>query len=221
MIHSPEIREASTTESVENPGVHSLERRETLKIRWVFAALLLGSLFCGSARAQVVFNISVDEFGHGVGTLGSFFSTDPGPGGQPGVLTYVLPFVGVQGDVLIQDGVGGPVLDIIRFNGNGTLIFYSDTPPADAPADTPFPPSVLYTNTATIVETGAEGGFQFALYAPTANQPGFGVNPATGAPVNYTFISDIPEPSQLALAGVVGAIAFAGRFAAGRFKKKS
>jgi len=193
-----------------------------LKFRWVFAALLLGSLFCGSARAQVVFNISVDELGHGVGTLGSFFSTDPGPGGLPNVLTYVLPFAGIQGDVLIQEGVGGPILDIIRFNGNGTLLFYSDNVGgADAPADTPSPPGALYTNTATIVETGPEGGFQLALYNPTPNQPGFGVNPNTGGTVNYTFISDIPEPSPLALAGVVGAIAFAGRFAAGRFRKKS
>src|SRR5262245_11481491 len=80
-------------------AVLSSERRDSLKKHWVFAALLLGSFWCGSAHAQVILNITVDEFGKGVGTIGpGFIAPDPGPGGQAATLTYTLPFVGVVGD---------------------------------------------------------------------------------------------------------------------------
>jgi hypothetical protein len=43
----------------------------------------------------------VDEFGNGIGVIGpGFLAPDPGPGGLPSVLTYILPFAGTQGDVL-------------------------------------------------------------------------------------------------------------------------
>ena len=56
----------------------------------------------------------------------------------------------VAGDVLLQDGIGGPILDVVRFNpaGNGgnpdyhaSLLFYSDNVDGfDALADTSSPP---------------------------------------------------------------------------------
>src|SRR5690242_1976361 len=97
-----------------------------ITIRWifVFAAVLMVVPAFG-------ITITVDEFGNGSILLTapiplpSKIGDDPGPGGLSNVLIYGLPFAGVQGDVLLNDpGLG--VLDVIRFNGNGTLAFYSD-----------------------------------------------------------------------------------------------
>jgi len=127
-------------------------------------SLIIAALVCFavSARADV---IAIDEHGNGFGTLGpGFLAPDPGPGGLPLVLTYLLPFAGVQGDVLITDP-GAFLNDLIRFNGNGTVIFYSDNVPvADAIADTASPPLAFYANTVTINEVGPEGANRtFAL----------------------------------------------------------
>src|ERR1700730_11685008 len=84
-------------------------------------AVLFG-LTSGTAKAvQTPLTLNFDENGNG--TTPGFFSNDPGPGGLNNVLTYNLPFTGVAGDVLVNDGAG--LGDIIRFNGNGTVIFYS------------------------------------------------------------------------------------------------
>src|SRR5438046_9671491 len=73
-------------------------------------------------------NVTVDENCNGTftNTIG-FFSTlpcalqnDPGPGGLSNVQTYSLlnPPGLTAGDVLLQDGVGGLVLDVVRFNSS-------------------------------------------------------------------------------------------------------
>jgi hypothetical protein len=177
----------------------------------LLAILAIGLSLILSQQAQAIV-VSVDENGNGINTIGpGFIGTDPGPGGLAGVLIYNLPIPGVQGDVLMQDGVGGPILDIIRFNGNSTLVFYSDTPPRDALADTPSPPGALYANTVTIPEVGPEGN-NGATYTPIAGQPGYD---PTGLVTSYVFVSDAvtPEPSSLALLGmgVLGLFAFGRR----------
>jgi PEP-CTERM motif len=160
--------------------------------------------------------ITVDEFGNGAVLLTVpvplpfRFGNDPGPGGLNNVLIYMLPFAGVQGDVLLNDpGIG--VLDVIRFNGDGTLIFYSDNIDGfDAPADTPSPPLSFYTNTVTLTEVGPEGN-NGATYAPTPNQPGFGV--FAGQATTYVFVSDsVPEPGTMCLMGAGLAILIGSRF---------
>jgi hypothetical protein len=148
--------------------------------------LLLTPVFAGT--------IMVDEFGNG---LPFRIGTDPGPGGLANVLIYTLPFVGLQGDVLISNATEG-LGDLIRFNGDSTMIFYSDSvlgDPKDAPADTPTPPAALYPNVAAATEVGPENN-NLASYTPTANQPGFDAS----APA-YILVSDgqIPEPSTLVL----------------------
>jgi hypothetical protein len=165
------------------------------------AVVPLMLMLCGRASAHA---ITVDEFG--VGTIQSPGGTevisghlgpDPGPGGLNPVLIYPLPFTGVQGDVNLTESTG--VLDVLRFNGDGTLIFYSDNLDGfDAPGDTPTPPRVLYANQASIPEIGLEGD-NGAFYTPAANAPGFDPSGPT-----YHFISDghtpvVPEPSSLAL----------------------
>jgi hypothetical protein len=168
----------------------------------VVAAVKLGLAVCligGKVHAaNLPPVIEVDEFGNGTGTVGSSFSSDPGPGGLSGVLTYGLPFAGIAGDVLIRDA--GVVLDVGRFNGNGTLIFYSDSREGfDAPADTSTPPGSFYANTASVNESGTEA-FNDVFYTPAAGQPGFDPSGVT-----YHFVSDgtiVPEPDTMLLLGL-------------------
>ena len=144
-------------------------------------------------------NIAVDENGNlfvnDVLSSG-FFSDDPGPGGLTGVLTYNLPFAGTQGDVALVDFGCGCLSDIIRFNGDGTLIFYSENfAGLDSLADTVAPPQNLYDNLVIIPEFG-DDIFSSAMYTPFDGDPGFDVsNP------NYTFVSEetVPEPSSVAM----------------------
>ncbi len=182
-----------------------------MSIRPFLGPVLVALLSCGPARGAGL-TIAVDEYGDGVGTIGpGTLRPDPGPGGLPSVLTYTLPFNEVVGDVEIRDAEG--LSDVIRFNGNSTLDFYSATgpgQPAVSPADTPTPPLVSYPN----LVSGPEfemGGRSFALYTPLPGQPGY--NP--DAQPTYLFGSDgdptgpMPEPSSL-LMGATAALAGVG-----------
>jgi hypothetical protein len=189
-----------------------------------FALAALGVASSASALVNGNILLTVDENGHG--TLNGFLGpqalpfalqNDPGPGGLANVLTYDMlnPPGLVAGDVLLQDGPGGPILDVVRFNpnevgaggGTGALVFYSDNVDGfDSLADTPSPPGALYANNITILEVGPEGQ-NGAIYTPLAGQPGFVAG--AGAPVVYNLISDVPEPGAWALmllgVGVAGA----------------
>lgn len=166
----------------------------------------IAALVASPAFGQAVFTF--DEFGQGAFGPG-VLQADPTGGYSGGpVMVYPLPFAGTPGDVLMHDGdLAGPFLDVLRFTGNGQLIFYSDnTDGFDAPADTGAPPNPLLANQANIVEQGVEGGFQDAFYAPIPGQPGF--DPTLPAGATYHFISDyaVPEPTSLAIVAI-GAIA--------------
>jgi hypothetical protein len=169
--------------------------------RTMVLLILLGALVVIPAFASPI-AISIDENGNG---RPYSIGTDPGPGGLTGVLIYTLPFPGIQGDVFLTDS--GVVLDLLRFNGNGTVIFYSDNiGGVDSIGDTLTPPGSLYPNNVTIAEVGPEGN-NGATYTPTAGQPGYGTSDFT---VTYNFVSDgtiVPEPSSLwLLAGGLGAL---------------
>src|SRR5262249_27401532 len=120
-------------------------------------------------------------------------------------LWYNVGFPALPGDVvLFEPGGGGNtnISDLIRFDGQGGMFFFSELEPGEInpdPADVPILPGtnpllpVIFLN-----EIGPEGN-NGALYKPLAGQPGFdptGVFPG----LQYNFISDaVPEPSPAAL----------------------
>jgi|HubBroStandDraft_2_1064218.scaffolds.fasta_scaffold51874_2 hypothetical protein len=181
-----------------------LNRTERAVVSFAAIGLVLAGLcFVSGAHAAL---ITVDENGNGIGTIANgFLRLDPGPGGLPSVLTYNLPFTATQGDIAlssIEPGFRFPIVfDYIRFNGNGTLDFYSDNVPVfDSLADTSGPPLRFYANLITISEVGPEGN-NGAVYTPIAGQPGFDPSGPT-----YHFISDgsasaVPEPASIAILG--------------------
>jgi hypothetical protein len=148
------------------------------------------------ARSQtsITDQITIDENANSFlnGFIGAFPATieqDPGPGGLPNVLTYHLSVPATQGDVLLT--VNGAVSDLVRFNGNSTVIFYSFDG-LGLLGDTPGPPGALYANQISI----GEGD----IYLPVAGQPGFDLS--FGRFVRYNFLSSnapVPEPGSLPL----------------------
>lgn len=127
---------------------------------------------------------------------------DIGPGGTPGALVYSLPVTSAPitfGDLFVTEVSGTTQYsDLIRFNQNNTLVFYSDfsvADPASDPADVPFPSSFYAANALVVPEFGVEGGINGLDYTPGVGMPGFD---STGMIVTYHIISDVPEPGTLA-----------------------
>ena len=137
---------------------------------------------------------------------------NPGPGGLASTLTYNLGILTIgPGDVLLQDGVGGPVLDVVRFNaapGAGaaalaSLVFYSTVPRSRRPRRHALAACRVYQNNITIQELGTETN-NGAFYTPSTGQPG----------LRHRFCCDLrphqrrvrpapaPEPSTLSLIGL-------------------
>ncbi len=163
------------------------------------AAILLSAACTAFAQPHVI----VDEWGHGSGDVsqGSLLPNPFDPGSPLLLLRYITMFpVLVTGDVQIMEA-DGSISDVIRFLPTsgipGAFIFYSDgTDGLDAPADVPFPLDTLVPMepVVQIPEIGPEGS-NYAVYSPGPNDPGYYPG------VQYTFISDVPEPSTFVLAG--------------------
>jgi hypothetical protein len=165
----------------------------------MLAVGLTAALAATTAFSQAL--ISVDEFGGGtigVSTL-TWQTNIVEPFSGMATLSYNLPFLGNRGDVVIMDTYGA-ISDIIRFDGNSHLFFFSDVGPSDppisladvgVPAPNPGAPALLFGE--VTLPSGAEGLFG---YTPSigGNDPG-----GTTAPVSYDFYSEVPEPSSFAL----------------------
>jgi hypothetical protein len=134
--------------------------------RLVKAALILSFAVLLAATPASSGTIVIDEFPHGaVNGAG----TDPGPGGLTNVVIYTLPFAGVAGDVILEGPVSDGESDVVRFNDDGTVIFYSDNNDGfDACADTLHAVSG-YPNTVTVQEIGPEANNQ-VIYTPLPGQ---------------------------------------------------
>ena len=172
--------------------------------RLAAGVMVAGALHGATASAAL---IEIDEYGNGIGTLGQGVLTSS-PLGPP-VLIYKLPFAGTAGDVGLDAAPPEGFSDVLRFNGDGTLQFYSSSGlglGADSNADFSSP-GIRLPNSLVIPEVGPEGpngvGDNGAFYTPVAGQPGFDVSLPT-----YHFVSDgvvsmsVPEPVSAVLFGL-------------------
>ncbi len=148
-----------------------------------------------------------DEFGHGsfqvagTGPLPLFIQNLPGAVAQDpfsGLFTlrYNVSAAMLPGDVLIYDK--GPVnvlSDIIRFDGQGHLFFFSQLQPGETPtlADVPTLPSTLTgVNDVGLFETQFPFGGVGVTYVPlpARQQPG-----SDTFPDQFVIITSTPEPA--------------------------
>jgi hypothetical protein len=128
-------------------------------------------------------------------SIAGVLQADPGPCGLALALTYALPFAGVQGDLILTDpNFSDLPMEILRFNGDGTVIFYAANR-SDSLAFVASPPSGLYDNLAIVSDIGPEDLSQ-ATYTPADGQPGFDPSNRT-----YVFFNGVPEPGTMVLVG--------------------
>jgi hypothetical protein len=156
-----------------------------------------------SAFAQFSSILTIDESGSAYLSPSQMFPYTIGTDAFSGIntLEYTLPFAGVVGDLLITDPSSSQVSDILRFDGNFHVFFFSETGGGGL-ADVGLP-TALQANTATVAEIGTEGVSTYANYTPTANQPGY--KPAAPG-MQYHIISDVPEPSVMILGTLGGSL---------------
>jgi len=102
-----------------------------MKPKWVrclYPAILAVGVGSVSATCALSATIFVDEQGHilidGIAGPPGVLAPDPDTGAQ--VLVYSLPFPGNPGQVVLTDP-NSSVSDIIRFPGNSTLEYFSET----------------------------------------------------------------------------------------------
>jgi hypothetical protein len=177
----------------------------------MFLGLTLVVLLIGASASAGP--VRIDEFGNFTGDVNAALAAvDPGPGNLgpfQTVLTYTLPFRGVQGDVQVFEPEG-PNSDVLRFNGNFTLVVYSARDDIDNPAPpntdllggTQGLPTMFYGNRVMRTVENAAGT---AMYQPGPGEPGF--DPGDNTRV-FTFASEgmIPEPASLVMGGIAALV---------------
>jgi hypothetical protein len=171
-----------------------------MNVQRVLVCLLL---FLGPCvYAAPLLTITVDELGNGSISTGGGpptplpfgLAVDPFSGIT--TLMYTLPFPVTIGDVTLVKIGGEGDSDRLRFESGTSLFFFSLIDDGEPPglADTvPALPLPIQANNFLTTEIGPEGNDGLFGYTPT------GVQPGGGPPVQYNFISDVPEPSSLAL----------------------
>jgi PEP-CTERM motif-containing protein len=193
-----------------------MRKEVTMKssIKILFAIGCAYAIATASSSAQLY---TFDENGNSSGPSSAppispgALQPDPSGGLAVPVLVYNLALPVITGDVVLLEpgnpATGGQYSDVVRFwnptGANATqIIFYSDvsaTDPANDLADTGLPQLI---NPVFINEVGPEGN-NGALYTPAPGGPG-SVAGAVG--LQYNIISDVPEPSALALAALAGGL---------------
>lgn len=168
----------------------------------VCIGVLAGSSASVMAQGAI---LTIDEAGDAYFTPSQMFphtmATDPSSGIT--TLQYTLPFAGVAGDLLLDDPGSSQVSDVLRFDGNYHVYFFSEVEPGQSQLADVGLPSTYLTPNVTVSESGTEGVFTYAYYTPTAGEPGF--KPAAPT-MEYYIVSDVPEPSVMMLGSFGGAL---------------
>jgi hypothetical protein len=176
-------------------------------IKKTFGIAACIGMLAASATSVFAFGpvLTIDESGNAYLTASEPFAFTNAlePISAMSTLQYTLPFAGVAGDVLVQEQGGSAISDILRFDGNFHVYFFSDyaagsTEPADVGL-----PSVFMTPNVTVTEYGTEDVSVDAWYTPIAGQPGY--KPAAPG-MQYHIISDVPEPGTMLLGGLGGGL---------------
>ena len=175
---------------------------KTIKKTFGIAACI--GILAASATSVFAFGVilTIDESGNAYLTPSQLFpytmGTDPISGMN--TLEYTLPFAGVAGDVLLQEPGGSQTSDVLRFDGNFHVYFFSELEAGQAQLADVGLPAAFITPNVTVAESGTEGAFTYANYTPSATGPG--ANPGT----TYYIISEVPEPSVMLLGGLGGGL---------------
>jgi hypothetical protein len=146
---------------------------------------------------------SFDENGNGFGPLGPIpgvIGIDPLTG-LP-ALCYQMGFAPAPGDVLLTESgaQSNVVSDVFRFFQDN-LYVYSEREPGETNfdlGDVALLPQLQPNVAGPFQEVGVEGNNGF-VWAPP---PGSGAPGDLGFPVQYRFVSDVPEPSSVMLLGL-------------------
>jgi hypothetical protein len=110
------------------------------------------------------------------------------------------PGANVPGDLMLLEPGTGAYSDLLRFDGAG-VFFFSDLEAGELNpdmADVSILPNP--NNPVILTEIGPEGN-NGVLYTPGPTDPGFDLTGLLPG-LQYNIISDIPEPSTIALAGL-------------------
>jgi hypothetical protein len=146
--------------------------------------------------------ITIDENGHGWNPVGYpmpfRIGQDPGPEGLANALIYgPMGVPGTLGDLRIFKSGDTQPSAIVRFNGDGTVILYSEQLDSNTTlADTGLP-GQTYSNCRDIY-VSHYGNDWWVDYWAEPNQPGSMLS-YTGEPEHYYIMLDIPEPATLPL----------------------
>ena len=182
--------------------------RAEIQLKFLFRFLLTASLILPIAASAAT--ITFDQNGNGNinGTPLSFTAngSNPNPPFQAPVLTYTLPFAGVQGDVELLNPISGIPESVIAFEGDGTVIYFASPAGNSSLANRyspPIPPFPI-ANTTQVTEA-ADGS---ASYTPAAGEPGFDNSDPTYRFLGATSATDTPEPASFALLAIGGLAIF-------------
>jgi hypothetical protein len=146
-----------------------------------------------------------DEWGHGVQSYTPFgpyiLIPEPGAVAQDpfsglSTMSYPVQLAASPGDVLIYEDAQQTVLsDIIRFDGQGHLFFFSQLKPGETPAladVAQLPTPLTQFPTVSLTETNLGFGSLGVDYLPAVSSlmPGSDANLT-----EFLFISEVPEPA--------------------------
>jgi hypothetical protein len=174
---------------------------KTLK-RTIGIAACVGML-AASATSVLGFNsiLTIDNIGDAYFTAGSPFPDAQAMDPESGLTTvrYTLPFAGTAGDVLLEESSGGPVTDLLRFDGADHVYFFS-TDGVGTPSYVSALPATGSPNQGPFVLQNLGAYLADLNYSPTSGQPGY--NPGN----SYELIVYVPEPSVMLLGSLGGGL---------------